>query len=64
VFDEKISVIITDVLYERSLWVLALKGDSRLRALENRVLKKIFGPKGEDVKRLQGKLWDEEVHNF
>ena len=37
------------VLYECETWLLALKEERRLRVFENRVLKRIFGPKRERV---------------
>jgi hypothetical protein len=37
------------VLYGRETWSLRLRDEHRLRVFENRALKKIFGPKGEEV---------------
>jgi hypothetical protein len=38
-------------LYGCEIWSLALRVEHRLRDFENRVLKRIFGPKRGDVKR-------------
>jgi hypothetical protein len=37
------------VLYGRETWSLTLKEERRLRVFENRVLRRIFGPKREEV---------------
>jgi hypothetical protein len=34
-----------------------------LRAFENNMLWRIFGPKREEVKKKMGKLYNEELHN-
>jgi hypothetical protein len=39
------TVILPTVLYGCETWSLALKEEHRLRVFENRVLRKIFGPK-------------------
>jgi hypothetical protein len=44
------------------LW--ALRQEHRLRVFEKRVLRRIFGPKGDEVKGDLRKLLDEELHNF
>jgi hypothetical protein len=43
---------------------LTLKEEHRLRVLENRVLRKIFGPKGDEVTGDLRKLHNEEFHNL
>jgi hypothetical protein len=40
---------------------LFLRKEYRLRAFENRVLKRIYGPKGDDVRNWR-KLHNEELH--
>jgi hypothetical protein len=35
-----------------------------MRVLENGVLKRIFGPKGNEVRGERRKLHDEELHNL
>jgi hypothetical protein len=37
------------VLYGCETWLLTLKKECRLRVFENRVLRRIFGPKREEV---------------
>jgi hypothetical protein len=39
------TTILPVVLYGCETWSLTLKEESRLRAFENRVLRRIFGPK-------------------
>jgi hypothetical protein len=44
------TVILPVVLYVRETWSLALREEHRLRVFENRVLRRIFGPKRDEVK--------------
>jgi hypothetical protein len=44
-------IILPVVLYECESWSLTLMVEHRLRVFENRVLRKIFGPKGDEVMR-------------
>jgi hypothetical protein len=37
------------VLYECETWSLTLREEHRLRVFENRVLRRIFGPKRDEV---------------
>jgi hypothetical protein len=37
------------VLYGSENWSLILREEHRLRVFENRVLRRIFGPKGDEV---------------
>jgi hypothetical protein len=39
------NIILPDVLYECETWSLTLREGSTLRVFENRVLRRIFGPK-------------------
>jgi hypothetical protein len=39
------------MLYECETWSLALREEHRLRIFENRVLRRIFGPKGRKTDR-------------
>jgi hypothetical protein len=41
-----------------------LREEYRLRVLENRVLRRIFGPKRDEVTGEWRKLHNEEVHNL
>ena len=42
--------ILRVVLYGCEAWSLTWREKHRLRVFENRVLRKIFGPKGDEVK--------------
>jgi hypothetical protein len=41
-----------------------IKGRDRLRVSENRVLRRIFGPKGDEVTGEWRKLYSGELHNL
>ena len=42
-------IILPVVLYGCETWSLTLRDERRLRVLENRVLRRIFGPKRDEV---------------
>jgi hypothetical protein len=42
------TVILLVVLHGYETWSLTLRGEHRLRVFENRVLRRIFGPKREE----------------
>jgi hypothetical protein len=44
------TIILPVVLYGCETWSLTLKEEHRLRVFENRVLRRIFGPKRDEVK--------------
>jgi hypothetical protein len=48
--------------YTSETWSLALREEHRLRVFENRVLRRIFGPKRDDVTGEWRKLHSEELH--
>jgi hypothetical protein len=52
------------VLYGCETWFLKLKEEHRLRVFEHRVLRRIFGPKRDEVTGDWRKLHNEELHNF
>jgi hypothetical protein len=52
------------ILYGCETWSLTLREEHRLRVFENRVLRRIFGPKRDEVIERWGKLHDEELHNL
>jgi len=52
------------VLYAFETCSLTLRGERRLRVFENRVLRRIFGPKRDKVRREGRKLHNEEVHDL
>ena len=43
------AVILPFVLYGCETWSLTLRDERRLRVFENRVLRRVFGPKRDDV---------------
>jgi hypothetical protein len=46
------------------IWSLILKEEHRLRVFENRVLRRIFGPKRDEVTGGWKELHTEELHNL
>jgi hypothetical protein len=54
------TVILPGVLYGCETWSLTLREEHRLRVFENRVLRRIFGPKRKEGGH--GKLHDDELH--
>jgi hypothetical protein len=52
------------VLYGCETWSLTLTEENRLRVFENRVLRRIFGPKRDKEIGEWKKLHSEEVHNL
>jgi hypothetical protein len=51
------------VLYGYETWSLILRKEHRLRVLENSVLKRIFGPKRDEVTGCWRKLHNLEPHD-
>jgi hypothetical protein len=58
----KISYNIT--LYWCGTWSLTLREEHRLRVFENRVLRRIFGPKRDEVTSEWRKLHNKEIHDL
>jgi hypothetical protein len=56
--------IILPVLYGCETWLLTLKEERRLRVFENRVLRRLFGPKRDEVTGEWRKLPNEELCSF
>jgi hypothetical protein len=52
------------VLYGCETWSLTLREEHRLRMFENRVLRRIFGPKRDEVTEEWRKLHSEELHKL
>ena len=52
------------VLYGCETWSLTLREERRLRVFENRVLRRIFGPKRDEVTREWRKLHNEEFNDL
>ena len=48
--------------YGCETWSLTMREESRLRVFENRVLRRIFGPKRDEVTGEWGKLHNEELY--
>jgi len=55
------TIILPAVLYGCGTWSLTMREECRLRVLENRVLRRIFGPKRDEVTREWRKLHNEEL---
>ena len=49
------------VLYGCETWLLTLREECRLRVFENRVLRRVFGPKRDEVTGEWRKLHNEEL---
>jgi hypothetical protein len=54
----------TEVLYGCETWSLTLREEHRLMVFENRVLRRIFGSKRDEVTGGCRKLHNEELHNL
>jgi hypothetical protein len=52
------------VLYGCETWSLTLREEQRLRVFQNRVLKRIYGPKKDGVTGEWRKLHNEELHDL
>jgi hypothetical protein len=58
------TIIFPVVLYGCETWSLASREEHRLRVFENRVLRRIFGPKRDKVTGDWRRLHNEELHNL
>ena len=58
------TIILTVVLYGCETWSLTWRVERRLRVIENRVLRRMFGPKRDEVKREWRKLHYEELNDL
>jgi hypothetical protein len=52
------------VLYGCETWSLTLREERRLRVFENRVLRRVFGPKRDEMKGEWRKLHNEELNDL
>jgi hypothetical protein len=52
------------VLYGCETWSLTLREERGQRVFENRVLRRIFGPKRDEVTGERRKLHNEELHDL
>jgi hypothetical protein len=58
------TIILPVVLYGCESWSLTLRDEYRLRVFENRVLRRIIGPKKDEVTGERRKLHDEELRDL
>jgi hypothetical protein len=58
------TIILPVVLYGCETWSLTLREEHILRVFENRVLRRIFGPRRDKVTGDWRKLHNEELHNL
>ena len=58
------TIILPVVLYGCETWLLTLREEHRLRMIENRVLRRIFGPKRNGVTGEWRKLHNEELNDL
>jgi hypothetical protein len=58
------TIILPVVLYGCETWSLTVREKHKLRMLENRVLRRRFGPKKDGVTGERRKLHNEELHNL
>ena len=59
-----ITIILPVVLYGCETWSLTLREERRLRVFENRVLRRVFGPKRDEVIGKWRKLHKEELRHL
>jgi hypothetical protein len=58
------TIILPAVLYGCETWSLTLREENRLRVFENRVLRRKFGSKRDEVTGEWRKLHNEELHTL
>jgi hypothetical protein len=58
------TIILPVVLYGCETWSLTLREEYRLGVFENRVLRRIFGPRRDEVTGEWRKLHNEELHDL
>jgi hypothetical protein len=58
------TIILPVVLYGRETWSPILREEHSLGVFENRVLRRIFGPKRDEVTGEWRKLHNEELHDL
>ena len=52
------------VLHGCETWSLTLREESRLRVFENRLLRRLFGPKRDEITREWRKLHNKELNDL
>jgi hypothetical protein len=60
----KIKIILPLVLYGCENWSLTLSVENRLRVFENRVLRRIFGPKRDEITGEWRRLHNEKLYDL
>ena len=58
------NIILPNVLYVCEAWSLTLREEHRPRVFENRVMRRIFGPRRDKVTGERRKLHNEELNNL
>jgi hypothetical protein len=58
------TIILPVILYGSEIWSVTLREEHRLRVFENKVLKRIFGPKRDEVTGGWRKVHDEELRDL
>ena len=58
------TIILPVVLYGCETWSLTLREERKLRVFENRVLRRIFGPRRDEVTGEWRRLHNEELNDF
>jgi hypothetical protein len=58
------TIILPVVLYGCEIWPLTLREEQGLRMCENRVLRRIFGPKRDEATGEWRRLHNEELNNL
>ena len=58
------TIILPVVLYECETWSLTLREERKLRVFENMVLRRIFGPRREEVTGEWRRLHNEELNDL
>jgi hypothetical protein len=58
------TIIVPVVLYGCETWSVTLREGQRLRVFENRVLRRIFRPKRDEVTGVWRRLHNEELHDL
>jgi hypothetical protein len=58
------TIILPFIQYGCETWLLTLREERRLRVFENRVLRRIFGPRRDEVMGEWRKLHNEELNGL
>jgi hypothetical protein len=58
------TIILPDILYGCETWSLILREEQRLRVYDSRVLRRIFGPKRDEVTGDWRRLHNAELHDL